>query len=256
MNISIKNAVLGVVNIIAFILSIIPFNLRRLLFKSMFVVESRISNKKNALSNLFLIYDDLDLIINETATRYGEGEHPKHSLTKYHDFFVDNILPGSTVLDIGCGYGAVSSSIADRVDDVSVVGIDLDANKIKQAIEFNSRKNIKYICADATKESIKDKCEIIVLSNVLEHIGNRVEFLASLRKIYSPKLCLIRVPHFDRHWHIPMREALGINYFSDPTHYIEHTLDEFSTEVELSGYAIQEHKLVWGEIWAVCKPQK
>ncbi len=255
MNSSMKNIVLVIVQIIAYMVSIIPFSLRKLLFKSMFIVESRIGSKKNALGHLFLIDDDLDLMINETATRYGEGEHPKHRLTKYHDFFVRNIMPGSKVLDIGCGYGAVSSSIADRVPDVLVVGIDLDGDKIKQAIECNSRENIKYICADATKEDVGVECDIIVLSNVLEHIDERVGFLQSLRNIYSPNTCLIRVPYFSRHWHVPMRKELDVNYFSDPTHFIEHTLEEFTEEINSSGYSIDDYKLAWGEIWAICKPQ-
>ena len=58
-----------------------------------------------------MIKDNLNLVINERALKYGNGIHPKHILTKYHDFFTDNILNGENILDIGCGY-AVAKTVA------------------------------------------------------------------------------------------------------------------------------------------------
>ena len=53
-------------------------------------MESR-GDKKKGLKQLFFIKDKLDLVLNERALFYGNGIHPKHELTKYHDFFIDNI---------------------------------------------------------------------------------------------------------------------------------------------------------------------
>ena len=68
-----------------------------------------------------------------------------------------------------------------------------------------------------------------------------------------PSQILIRVPLFERHWQVPMRRELGVSYFSDPTHYIEHTLDEFAGEIDAAGLEITERLTLWGEIWAVCR---
>jgi hypothetical protein len=65
---------------------------------------------------------------------------------------------------------------------------------------------------------------------------------------------LIRVPFFERDWRLPMRRELGINYFSDPTHRIEHTLAEFAEEIAAGGLTLVEQRLMWGEIWALCRP--
>ena len=93
----------------------------------------------------------------------------------------------------------------------------------------------------------------MVLSNVLEHIEGRVDFLRRLIERATPQQILIRVPLFERHWQIAMRRELGVGYFSDPTHYIEHTLDEFAGEMEAAGLEITERLTLWGEIWAVCR---
>jgi hypothetical protein len=96
----------------------------------------------------------------------------------------------------------------------------------------------------------------VVLSNVLEHIEHRVDFLHGLVAAASPRQILIRVPLFERDWKIAMRAQLGIGYFSDPTHYIEHTIEEFAAEIDAAGLEITEKLTAWGEIWAVCRPKE
>ena len=47
-----------------------------------------------------------------------------------------------------------------------------------------------------------------------------------------------------------MRE-LGIDYFSDNDHKIEHSIVEFKKEISDSKLIIKEMKTLWGEIWAI-----
>ena len=219
------------------------------------VVESRIGGPRDSLKRLFSIIDRLDVVVSERATALEGGEHPKHRLTRYHDFFVDRIAPGSRVLDIGCGYGAVARSIARRVEGAEVLGIDFSTANIDQARANDNPPNIRFIAGDALVDLPEGPWDTIVLSNVLEHIDERVPFLRRLVDTVAPKSILIRVPLFERHWHLPMRRELGVNYFSDPTHHIEHTLAEFDDEIGRSGLALIERQTLWGEIWAHCRPE-
>ncbi len=93
-----------------------------------------------------------------------------------------------------------------------------------------------------------------VLSNVLEHVERRVPFVRGLVAQSGARLVLIRVPLYQRHWHVPLREALGLSYFSDPTRSIEHTLAEILQETGESGLTTVGMNTRWGEIWAVCRP--
>ena len=220
------------------------------------MLESRIGEPGAALGRLFAISDDLELVINERAMAHGGGEHPKHNLTRYHDFFVERIPAGAQVLDIGCGYGAVARSIARRIEGVKVTGIDMSAARISEAEAADNPDNLAFITGDALIETPAGDWHTVVLSNVLEHIEGRVDFLRRLNQAASPHQILIRVPLFERHWQIPMRRELGVGYFSDPTHYIEHTLDEFASEMEAAGLDITERLTLWGEIWAVCQPKE
>ena len=88
---------------------------------------------------------------------YGKNVHPKHFLTNYHNFFVENIVNGEKILDIGCGYGAVSKTIAESKSNCKVVGIDYDEQKIQQAKNSNKIKNLNFEICDAFKKFARRK---------------------------------------------------------------------------------------------------
>jgi len=189
----------------------------------------------------------------QESIRYGNGIHTKHKHIKYHDFFTDNIKVGSKVLDIGCGNGALTYDIASKVKKSSVFGIDLSQSNIDFAKLNFSNSNITYVCGDALKDLPNMKFDIIVMSNVLEHIEKRVEFLKKLKKTYKPKNILLRVPIYERDWRVPLKDELGVDYRLDDTHYIEYKQDEFWEEMKLSGLKPLKYFIKWGEIWAILK---
>ncbi len=241
-----------IVNLLAFFWQVIPLPLRRFFIKSILVIDTRGSNPVNGLRQSFFYRDVIDWIINERAIVYGGGIHPKHNLTKYHQFFIDEIRDGDSVLDVGCGYGAVARSIASKFSSSHVVGIDLSSERLIQAINSEKFSNLSYIHADVLNYKFENKFDVVVLSNVLEHIDNRIAFLRQLIKSTEAIKVLIRVPLFERDWQIPMRKKIGVNYFSDNDHKIEHTISQFESEVNDANLIISKKYLIWGEIWAVC----
>ena len=252
MNIKVKRTILYFVLILSKPFRIIPAFIRRNILFSLLLIESRILSPKETLKNLFLLKDKLEMLINERALTYGEGEHPKHRLMKYHDYFISNISENSSVLDIGCGYGAVARSIAKKVKGVVVTGIDNDKNRLDQAILNNRLKNLNFIYGDVLKISGDKKYDVVLMSNVLEHVEKRVDFLKKIINLIDPKVILIRVPLFERSWEVAIRKELDVNYFSDSTHFIEHTLEEFENEIKTSCLKIDDMQILWGEIWARC----
>ena len=229
----------------------IPWKLRNYFFLIPILLEGR-GNHIKAFKRLFEIEDNLKWVYNELALRHGNGVHIKHNLMNYYYFFESNIKKNHNVLDIGCGYGAVAISIAKNMKQIKVTGIDIDKEKINKAIQNNNVKNLKFIHGDAFE--IKPfKVDVIILSNVLEHIENREDFIIRIKKIFNPSLFLIRVPDFERDWTIPFRKQIGTNYFSDSTHYIEHTEKEFRNEMDHSGLQVISLTKNWSEIWAICE---
>ena len=250
-----KNIILKLAKIFSYIWLLIPSKLRRFIFTSFFILESRENNPTISIKNMFLIKDKLDWIINERALKYGDGIHPKHKLTNYHKFFIDRIINGEKVLDVGCGNGSVAISIAKRLSKSLITGIDTNKKSIEFAIqkqkEFNLR-NLKFINGNINDYS-EIVSEVVILSNVLEHIEDRVLFLKNVQKLSGAKTFLIRVPYFKRDWQIAFRKKLGMYYFSDNDHKIEHTLEELKKELGKANLVIIETQIVWGEIWTKCE---
>ena len=176
-----------------------------------------------------------------------DGLHPKHRLMNYHKFFVDNVGENDVVLDIGCGNGALTYDVARKAG--RVVGIDLNERNIEIARSRFSRENLEFIYGDALASLPDEKFNAIILSNVLEHIEKRVEFLISLQR-RAPKF-LIRVPMLNRSWIDLYKKELGLEYRLSPTHFIEYTLETFTEEMSKAGLSILNYSIQFGEIWAV-----
>lgn len=247
--------ILGIVNLLAIFWRLIPVRVRDAVVTGCYMLESRSGDPAHALRRLLALQKKLDWVINERALAYGGGVHPKHRLMRYHDFFVDRIAPGSRVLDIGCGYGAVARSIATRVPNSTVVGVELDPGRLAQARSGEVPSNLSFVEADATRNLPPGGWNTVVLSNVLEHIEDRVTFLRSIVDQARPDQVLIRVPLFERDWKVALGEDLGVDYYSDPTHFIEHSPHELTAELAHAGLEQVETLLLWGEIWTRCRPR-
>jgi len=249
-----KVFLLRMADAVAVIWGLLPRRLRRAAALGLFVLEGRAGGAQVGLRNLFAIENVLDLAISERATAVGGGEHPKHRLTRYHDFFVERIPDGARVLDVGCGYGAVARSIAHARAACDVLGVELDEGRLATARAAANPPNLSFARSDATVALPPGPWNVVVLSNVLEHIEHRVDFLKALVATARPESILIRVPLFERDWKMAMRREVGANWMSDPEHFIEHTQAEFAAEMSAAGLSVVERFTLWGEIWAHCRP--
>lgn len=173
--------------------------------------------------------------------------HPKHRLMNYHKFFIDNVDSGDIVLDIGCGNGALSFDIAKKAG--KIVGIDLNIKNISIAKKRYSAPNIEYLTGDAIEDLPNQKFDVVVLSNILEHIENRIDFLNKIKTL-TPKI-LIRVPMVNRDWITLYKKELGVEWRLDKTHYREYTLESFKDELKQADLNLGKYSIQFGEIWAI-----
>jgi SAM-dependent methyltransferase len=190
------------------------------------------------------------------AILYGEGVHTKHRHTRYHDFFVGHVKTGERVLDIGCGNGALACDLAERAGAI-VFGMDINPKNIHTAQTVHAHPNVTYQVGDVYHDLPEDASfDVIVLSNVLEHLVDRPAFLRDLAERFAPSRFLIRVPCYQRDWRVPLQEELAVEYRLDPTHEVEFTQSGFRTEMAEAGLTVDSLDAIWGELWAVVKPER
>ncbi|MBF0289964.1 MAG: glycosyltransferase [SAR324 cluster bacterium] len=180
--------------------------------------------------------------------------HPKHRLMNYHDWFIKHLQADWKVLDIGCGNGALAYDLGAHCN--SVVGIDISAKNIQRAQTQFPREHITYICGDATQHSFQQSFDAIILSNTLEHIEHRVEFLQAVfanQSHQSPPVLLLRVPMIDRDWITLYKKEQGMEWRLDPTHYTEYTFMQLEEELKQAGLLIESSEIKFGEFYGVAK---
>lgn len=185
----------------------------------------------------------------QLAIAYDGGLHTKHRHIHYHDFFVERIQSGQRVLDIGCGIGAVAYDVAEKAG-AHVIGIDLSTDNITMARQRYSHPRVEFRVGDALHRLPDGSFDVVILSNVLEHLPERSAFLRRVQKVARPSRFLIRVPVFERHWSVPLKRELGVEWRLDPTHETEYTPESFAEEMVSAGLEIVHQEVRWGEIWA------
>ena len=99
------------------------------------------------------------------------------------------LLEGMKCLDIGCGGGILSEKLKRL--GASVTGIDASENAIKVAKDHSlkSRLQIDYKCITTSelleleKKNVKNKFDLVIASEVIEHVNNREIFLSDIAKL-------------------------------------------------------------------------
>jgi trans-aconitate 2-methyltransferase len=95
-----------------------------------------------------------------------------------------NVKGSERILDVGCGNGAVTAQIAERVPSGSVVGVDASHDMIAFASEkrnSDSQTNLRYEVADAAHLTFHDEFDIIVSFNALHWVRAQAEALRGIR---------------------------------------------------------------------------
>lgn len=95
-----------------------------------------------------------------------------------------NVAPGAKLLDIGCGNGNLSIVLGSL--GYNVKGIDVDDTSVKTANERNTFPNVSFEVADANKFSMNDEFDLIVCTEVLEHLEVPGELVQSAYRILKP----------------------------------------------------------------------
>ena len=113
------------------------------------------------------------------------------------------IPDGATVLDAGCGEGACGFALAALLDDVRVVGVDIDPAGIAACRAVAAGlpdRDLRFEQADVVSLPYDQQFDAAVCSEVLEHIWEDEAALRSLHRALKPGGRLVI--------HVPLRHQL------------------------------------------------
>ncbi len=119
----------------------------------------------------------------------------KNNFTYRHIlYFVDKYLYGKNkVLDVGCGSGTLCLYIANKKKNI--LGIDISKKAIQTCIESSKTLNLteytSFKAIDFPKQSINGKFDLVILTEVIEHIKDDKLALKSIYKLLNKNGILI-----------------------------------------------------------------
>lgn len=102
-------------------------------------------------------------------------------------------------LDLGCGDGAVMSSLSRRLESIRVVGVDADPEEVSRAVETGVYQRV-HVARGSSVPEPSGTFRWVVANSVLEHIPEIGPVLAELARLLTPGgLLWITVPGPDFH---------------------------------------------------------
>jgi SAM-dependent methyltransferase len=99
-----------------------------------------------------------------------------------------NIPPGGTVLDVGCGPGPLTASLAEAVgSDGLVLGVDVSEPMLRRAVRTEAGPQAGFLRADAQNLPLRDETVDAVISiAVLQLIPDPAAALAQMHRVLRP----------------------------------------------------------------------
>jgi len=107
-----------------------------------------------------------------------------------------NLKPGDTILDIGCGTGAIMKQLSAKY---RVVGIDMSP----LAVEYSRKRGLTDVFLMPVQEFPRDRYDVktVILLDVIEHIDDDIDVLRHAREIMAADgRVIITVPAYQWLW--------------------------------------------------------
>jgi len=131
-----------------------------------------------------------------TPATYTHGQH-RSVLDSYllrtaetsAGYLLPHLEPGMSVLDIGCGPGAITADLAAAVAPGEVIALDASAEVLDQAAVLWAERgvNVAPLTADAAATGLPDDCvDVVHAHQVLQHVGDPVAVLVEMRRVCRP----------------------------------------------------------------------
>ncbi len=171
------------------------------------------------------------------------GNNGNYAYFEEENAGVLRFLPeGKRVLDVGCGYGVLGPQLKRRNN--YVVGLDLNGRAIEAAARRFDEAHVADITRiDALPNSCRDPFDVIVFTDILEHVYNPSHVLEDYRALLKDDgYIIVSVPNVAA-WHVRIGLLFGQwNYkqtgILDKTHVRFLTKKSARRLLQQSGYRI------------------
>jgi SAM-dependent methyltransferase len=119
----------------------------------------------------------------------------RRTLERDHRILAGMLRPGMSVLDVGCGTGAITAGIAEAVAPGEVVGIDRDAGMLPPG----SLPNLRFEAQDALTMEFDRRFDIVTAARSLQWMADPAAALQRMAR-YGRVVVVLDYNHRDNAW--------------------------------------------------------
>jgi 2-polyprenyl-6-hydroxyphenyl methylase/3-demethylubiquinone-9 3-methyltransferase len=176
---------------------------------------------------------------------------PLHEINPLRLNYIDSAtgLKGKTVLDVGCGGGILSESMAEK--GAKVTGIDLGekALKVAQLHSLESGVSVDYqlVSVETLAEQQPESFDVITCLEMLEHVPNPASIIAACAKLVKPQGHLF-FSTINRNPKAYLFAVIGAEYVLNLLPRGTHDYEKFIKPSELASWARTQHLSLQGQI--------
>ncbi|MBO9198682.1 MULTISPECIES: class I SAM-dependent methyltransferase [Niastella] len=128
----------------------------------------------------------------------------KRSLAASNANLLTVLSPGQTVLDAGCGSGAITHGIAGITGPTgTVIGIDRSEALIQQAADtYSNIKNLHFVAGDILDYNPPYLFDVITTARTLQWVANPQDLIRKMKTLLKPNglLCVLDYDHTAITW--------------------------------------------------------
>ena len=164
-----------------------------------------------------------------------------------------NCLSGLRLLDIGCGAGLLCEPLARL--GAQVIGIDPSASNIAAA-KLHAEKghlSIDYRCTTVEAVDQRERFDIVLAMEVVEHVSDVGTFLARCASMLKPNGLMV-VSTLNRNWKSFALAIVGAEYVLRWLPRGTHQWDKFVTPDELAKHLLDNRLVITEQTGVVYSP--
>jgi 2-polyprenyl-3-methyl-5-hydroxy-6-metoxy-1,4-benzoquinol methylase len=134
--------------------------------------------------------------------------------------YASRFIKDKIVMDMGCGSGYGTNYLAHYARQIK--GLDIDSKAIKQAKENFKRKNLSYEVLNLKSTKIKNKFDVVISFQVIEHITDVDSYLQFITNVLTKGgIAILSTPNI-----------LTQGYNENPFHIKEYNYEELKDILE------------------------